>query len=96
MAATTAGPTLGCVGLLMLGLQPLLLGALLEEHRFSVAQLMQPATAEILAVGVVAGALGGAPSHRHLRGYGLAGCLVLTHLEPVLASSARRKTAPAL
>src|SRR5215469_1645738 len=78
VAATTVGLTLGCVGLLMLGLQPLLLGALLEEHRLSVSQLTQAATAEILAVGVVAGALGGALSHRHLRGYGLAGCLVLT------------------
>jgi hypothetical protein len=42
----------------MLGLQPLLLGALLDEHRISVSQLTQAATMEQLMIGIVAGALG--------------------------------------
>ncbi len=64
-AAAGTGITLGCVAVLMIGLQPLLLDALLEEHRISVAQLSQSATFELLALGVVASALGAlAPRRR--------------------------------
>jgi len=62
---------------LMLGLQPLILGALLDEHRISVAQLTQAATIEQLALGAVAGALGAFAPRRHLRLFGLIGCAVL-------------------
>jgi DHA1 family inner membrane transport protein len=61
----------------MLGLQPLILGALLDEHRISVAQLTQAATIEQLALGAVAGALGAFAPRRHLRLFGLIGCAVL-------------------
>jgi MFS transporter, DHA1 family, inner membrane transport protein len=76
-AAAGAGITLGCVAVLMIGLQPLLLGALLEEHRLSVAQLTQAATLELLALGVVASALGAFAPRRHLRLLGGVGCLLL-------------------
>ena len=76
-AAAGTGITLGCVAVLMLGLQPLLLGALLEEHRLSVAQLTQAATLELLALGMVAGALGAFAPRRHLRLLGGVGCLLL-------------------
>lgn len=77
VAAAGAGITLGCVGVLMLGLQPLLLGGLLEEHRLSVAQLTQAAMLEQLAMGMVAGALGAFAPRRHLRLLGGVGCLLL-------------------
>jgi MFS transporter, DHA1 family, inner membrane transport protein len=75
--AAAAGIALGCVGLLMLGLQPLILGALLNEHRLSVSQLTQAATIEQLALGAVAGALGAFAPRRHLRLFGLIGCAAL-------------------
>ena len=75
--AAGAGITLGCVAVLMLGLQPLLLGGLLDEHRLSVAQLTQAAMLELLALGVVAGALGAFAPRRHLRLLGGVGCLLL-------------------
>lgn len=76
-AAAVAGLTLGCIGVLMLGVQPLVLGALLDEHRLSVAQLTQAAMLEQLALGIVAGALGAFAARRHLRLYGCAGCLLV-------------------
>ena len=77
LAAAGTGIALGCIGVLMLGLQPLLLGSLLEEHRLSVAQLTQAAMLEQLAMGVVAGALGAFAPPRHLRLLGGVGCLLL-------------------
>jgi MFS transporter, DHA1 family, inner membrane transport protein len=71
------GIALGCLGVLMLGLQPLLLGALLDEHRVSVAQLTQAATMEQLMIGVVAGAMGGLVPRRRLRLIGILACAVL-------------------
>ncbi len=73
-AAALAGITLGCIGVLMLGLQPLLLGWLLEEHRLSVAQLTQAAMLEQLALGIVAGALGAFAPRRRLRLLACVGC----------------------
>ena len=75
--AAASGITLGCIAVLMIGLQPLLLDALLEEHRISVAQLTQAAMLELLALGVVAGALGAFAPRRHLRLLGGFGCLLL-------------------
>ncbi|MBX3431002.1 MAG: hypothetical protein KF779_15565 [Hyphomonadaceae bacterium] len=48
----------GVVGLMIPGLQPLLLGALAEEGRVSAGQLGQVATAELLAMGLTAGLAG--------------------------------------
>jgi MFS transporter, DHA1 family, inner membrane transport protein len=57
----------GSVGLLILGLQPVLLGALFDEHRISLDELALVATAEIIAIGI--GSAVGAMlfSTRHLR-----------------------------
>ena len=72
-----AAIALGCVGVLMLGLQPLILGALLDEHRVSVAQLTQAAMLEQLALGVVAGALGAFAPRSHLRLLACVGCALV-------------------
>ncbi len=77
LSAAGAGITLGCISVLMLGLQPLLLGGLLEEHRLSVAQLTQAAMLEQLALGVVAGALGAFATRRRLHLLAGLGCLLL-------------------
>ena len=50
--AQTAALWVGSIGLLVLGLQPILLGALLDDKRVSFDQLALAATAEILAIGV--------------------------------------------
>jgi hypothetical protein len=42
----------GTVGMLMCGLQPVVLGALLEEHRLTVGQLGWATSAEFLAIGL--------------------------------------------
>jgi len=76
MGPAAAGIMLGCLGVLMLGLQPLLLGALLDEHRISVAQLTQAATMEQLLIGLVSGALGGLAPRRRLRLIGILACAV--------------------
>jgi hypothetical protein len=49
----------------MLGLQPLLLGALADEHRLSIDQIGFAATAELLALGLTTGLLAAfMPTHR--------------------------------
>ena len=58
---------IGSVGLLILGLQPVLLGALFDEHRINLDELALVATSEIIAIGI--GSAVGAMlfSTRHLR-----------------------------
>ena len=51
--------SVGSVALLMLGLQPLLLGALVDQGRLTVDQLGLAATAELLALGATTGVLAG-------------------------------------
>ena len=48
----------GVVGLMIPGLQPLLLGALVEEGRVSASQIGVVATGELLAMGLTAGFAG--------------------------------------
>ncbi|HSZ51269.1 MAG TPA: hypothetical protein VK801_06835 [Caulobacteraceae bacterium] len=76
-AAVFAALTLGCVALLMLGVQPAVLGALLSAHRLTVGQLTQAATVEMLALGLVSGIMAGVLQHRRLRLWGGVGCLGL-------------------
>lgn len=76
-AAVVASLCLGCVALLMLGVQPAVLGALLAVHRLTVGQLTQAATVEMLSLGVVSGVMAGVLQHRRLRLWGAAGCLGL-------------------
>lgn len=83
-----AALTLGCVALLMLGVQPMVLGALLSEHRLSVHELTAAATVEMLALGIVSGAMAGLLQHRRLRLFGLlAGLLLAAANLGCLASS---------
>jgi MFS family permease len=58
---------IGSVGLLILGLQPVLLGALFDEHRINLDQLGLVATAEIIAIGVGSAVATMLFSTRHLR-----------------------------
>lgn len=75
--AIASALTLGCVSLLMLGVQPMVLGALVSAHRLTVSQLTQSATVEMLALGIVAGAMAGLLQHRRLRLWGAAACVLL-------------------
>jgi len=77
LSATAAALTLGCIGLLMLGLQPLVLGALLEAHRLTVTSLSLAATLELLTLGLVSAIMGGALPHRRLRVWAGLGVLIL-------------------
>lgn len=65
------------LALLMLGVQPLLLGALLDEHRLTVPQLTQAATVELLVLGAVSGVMAGAVKLRFLRAWAVAATLLL-------------------
>jgi len=58
---------IGSVGLLILGLQPVLLGALFNEHRIDLDMLALVATAEIIAIGVGSAVAAMLFSTRHLR-----------------------------
>jgi MFS family permease len=58
---------IGSVGLLILGLQPVLLGALFDEHRINLDELGLIATAEIIAIGVGSAVATMLFSTRHLR-----------------------------
>jgi DHA1 family inner membrane transport protein len=58
---------IGSVGLLILGLQPVLLGALFDEHRINLDELGLIATAEIIAIGIGSAVAAMLFSTRHLR-----------------------------
>lgn len=75
--ALTAALVVGCAGVLMLGVQPMVLGALVSAQRLDVHQLAQAATVEMLALGVVAALLAGMVRHRGLHAWGLGGLLLL-------------------
>lgn len=66
----TAAVILGCVAVLMLGVQPLVLGAFASEGRLDMQQLGLAATAEMLALSVVSGVLGAAAPARRLKLWG--------------------------
>ncbi|WP_315834237.1 MFS transporter [Bradyrhizobium prioriisuperbiae] len=58
---------IGSVGLLILGLQPVLLGALFNEHRIDLDMLALVVTAEIVAIGIGSAVAAMLFSTRHLR-----------------------------
>ena len=79
-----AGATIG-VGinsLLVLGVMPVLLGALVDEHRMTAAGLGQAAMLELLTMGLATAAAGAVLKPKHLRMIGLAASvgLALTDL----------------
>jgi hypothetical protein len=73
----------GVVGIMIAGVQPLLLGALQQEGRLSATQLGHAATAELLTMGLAAGLAGAILKPDHLRWIGLAAGLVLAGLDLV-------------
>ncbi len=77
LPALIAALSLGCVALLMLGVQPLVLGALLSDHRISVSELTWSATVEMLGLGLVSALLAGFLPHRQLRVLGAAATVIL-------------------
>lgn len=75
--AVAACLILGSIALLMLGLQPLLLGALAEAGRLNVAEVGYAATSELLAIGIVSALAGILLKPHRLRLLSIAACLVL-------------------
>jgi hypothetical protein len=74
----------GSVGILIAGLQPQLLGALVQEGRLSDAELGQAATAELLTIGLSAGIAGGVLKPIGLRWWGGGASLALMCADIIL------------
>lgn len=68
---------IGCVALLMFGIQPLALGALQSAGRISVMQMGTAATVELLTLGGVSAFMAGRFRPRSLRIWTLVGCVFL-------------------
>ncbi|HEY1614961.1 MAG TPA: hypothetical protein VGF97_14845 [Rhizomicrobium sp.] len=71
----------GTVGILIAGLQPVLLGALADEGRLTTSQLGIAATAELLAIGLAAGLAGAFVNPRGLRYWGASAALMLAVID---------------
>ncbi len=67
----------GVIGIMIAGVQPLLLGALQQEGRLTTSQLGQAATAELLTMGIAAGLAGAMLKPERLRWIGLIAGLAL-------------------
>jgi hypothetical protein len=70
----------GVCGVMIAGLQPLLLGALVQEGRINAAQLGRAATAELLLMGAASAYAGARWQAERLRAIGLISALVLAAL----------------
>jgi MFS transporter, DHA1 family, inner membrane transport protein len=77
LAGLIASIALGCVGLLMCGIQPLALGALQSAGRLSIPQMGAAATFELLALGCVSASLAGRVRPRALKLWAFVGCAIL-------------------
>jgi hypothetical protein len=75
--AMIAGLATGSIALLMLGLQPLLLGTLADEHRLTEDQIGGAATVELLALGLTTGALASLLPPARLKTINIAACIAL-------------------
>jgi hypothetical protein len=71
----TAVMFIGVVGILMAGLQPMLLGALAQEGRMTASQLGHAATAELLMMGATAGFAGARFRTENLRIISVVACI---------------------
>jgi hypothetical protein len=71
----------GVGGVMIAGLQPLLLGALLQEGRITAAQLGHAATAELLLMGIASAYAGGRWKAERLRAIGAISGLALAALD---------------
>ncbi|QUD90244.1 hypothetical protein [Phenylobacterium montanum] len=76
-AAVVATVALGCIGLLLLGIQPVVLGALQRAGRLSLPAMGQAAMVETLALGAVSAWMAARIPHQRLRLWGLGGALLL-------------------
>jgi hypothetical protein len=81
----------GVNGILIAGLQPLLLGMLTEENRLSAVELGRAATAELLTMGVAAAVAGAKLKAERLRAMGLIACVLLAIFE-VMTTYVRGET----
>ena len=70
----------GVCGVMIAGLQPLLLGTLAQEGRISAAQLGHAATAELLLMGAASAYAGGRWKAERLRAIGIVSALALAAL----------------
>jgi MFS transporter, DHA1 family, inner membrane transport protein len=77
LAGLIAGIVLGCVALLMCGIQPLALGALQSAGRLSIPQMGSAATFELLALGLVSAWLAGQVRPRYLKVWTFVGCAIV-------------------
>jgi DHA1 family inner membrane transport protein len=77
LAGLIASIALGCVALLMCGIQPLALGALQSAGRLSIPQMGAAATFELLALGGVSAWLAGRVRPRSLKLWTFVGCAIL-------------------
>jgi len=77
LAGLIAGIALGCVAVLMCGIQPLALGALQSASRLSIPQMGTAATFELLALGCVSAWLAGRVRPRSLKLWTFGGCAIL-------------------
>jgi hypothetical protein len=80
LAQAVAVMTVGVMGIMIAGLQPLLLGTLAQEGRLSAAQLGHAATAELLTMGLAAGMAGAWLKPERLKLIGLGSGLLLAGL----------------
>jgi DHA1 family inner membrane transport protein len=72
----TVAIAVGVIGLLIAGVQPLLLGGLADEHRLSVAEIGIAATVELICLGISTGLASGMLKPRHLQPITCAALLV--------------------
>ena len=79
--AAAACLAVGVNGLLVVGVLPILLGTLADEHRLAAAGIGQAATIELLAMGLVTGAMGMIKRPRRVRLIALAGSISLAAAE---------------
>ncbi len=77
----TAVMFVGVTGIMIAGLQPLLLGALEHEGRLSAAQLGQAATAELLTMGLAAFVAGATLKPKYLKLIAIVSSLVLAGID---------------
>jgi len=71
----------GVIGIMIAGLQPLLLGALAQEGRVTAAQLGRAATSELLTMGLVAGLAGAVLRPARLRLLAIVSLILLAAID---------------
>ncbi len=93
LTARESGATIavGVNSLLILGVFPVLFGALVDEHRLSNAGIGQLATLELLAMGLTTAAAGAFLKPKHLRLIGASTSVALALANLITACSGQRR-----